>query len=126
MQNAVLVGKKKALDTIPFAELRRNLEQARPRIAARLDFMTPDHHAVRYFAVRELPSQRGKPLSPAGIAQGTGLPLARVKKILAELEKRLFFLVRDKAGAVAWAFPVTRDRTPHRLLFSSGERSFAA
>jgi len=54
------------------------------------------------------------------------IPFDRVVEILAELQKRLFFLVLNDAGEVSWAFPVTTDRTPHRLRFSSGERVFAA
>ena len=46
--------------------------------------------------------------------------------LLDDLEKHLFFLVRDRGGNVSWAFPVTSDRTPHRLRFSTGERIFAA
>lgn len=50
----------------------------------------------------------------------------RVSEVLTELEERLFFLVRNGDGDVAWAFPVTVDRTPHRLTFSTGERLYAA
>jgi hypothetical protein len=46
----------------------------------------------------------------------------RVVAVLDDLERHLFFVVRDAAGAVAWAFPVTVARTPHRLRFSTGER----
>ena len=48
------------------------------------------------------------------------------KNALAELERRLFFLVRNEEGAVSWAFPVTVDKTPHRLTFSTGERLHGA
>ena len=47
-------------------------------------------------------------------------------EIVADLEKNLFFLVRNQAGDVSWAFPVTSDATPHRLTFSTGEHTFAA
>jgi hypothetical protein len=46
--------------------------------------------------------------------------------LLDDLERSLFFLVRDHRGNVSWAFPVSSDRTPHRLRFSTGERIFAA
>jgi hypothetical protein len=42
------------------------------------------------------------------------------------VERKLFFLWRDEAGAVAWAYPVTIDRTPHVIRFSSGERLHGA
>jgi hypothetical protein len=49
-----------------------------------------------------------------------------VKSILEELERKLFFLVRNEQGAVAWAYPVTVEITPHRLDFNTGERIYGA
>ena len=91
-----------------------------------LDFMTPQHHAVRNFVVRELPRNHGRPLSPARIGQSLGLDPRRAVSLLEDLERHLFFLVRDARGDVSWAFPVTSDPTPHRLLFSTGENIFGA
>lgn len=91
-----------------------------------LAFMTARHHAVRNFVVRELPRQGGKPLRPAEIASSLGLDLAMVIELLEDLEKHLFFLLRNGLGEVSWAFPVTSDRTPHALRFSTGERIFGA
>jgi hypothetical protein len=87
--------------------------------------MSPAHHAVRYFAVRELPL-RGEPLPPEIIAEELDLSLNLTQNILEDLEKNLFFLVRNEAGAVTWAFPITAERTPHRLTSSTGERFYAA
>ncbi|HEX6505238.1 MAG TPA: hypothetical protein VF011_18490 [Terriglobales bacterium] len=95
------------------------------RMASRLAFMSHDHHAIRDFVVRELP-RRDRPLSPIQIAQATGLTRQTVSAILAELERNLFFLVRNSEGNVTWAFPVTTSRTPHCLTFSSGEKIFGA
>ena len=89
-------------------------------------FMTPQHHAARNFVVRELPRNHDRPISPSQIAAALHLRLERVTELLHDLERHLFFLVRDRRGDVSWAFPVTRDRTPHRLRFSTGERTFAA
>jgi CRP-like cAMP-binding protein len=94
-------------------------------MASRLAFMSRNHHSVRDFAVRELPRQ-DRPLSPVQIAQVTGLPRESVSAILTDLEKNLFFLVRDSEGNVSWAFPVTTSETPHRLTFSTGEKIFGA
>jgi hypothetical protein len=88
----------------------------------RLAFMTPQHHAVRNFAVRELPRNGGKPLTPAQIAHALHLEARMVVSLLDDLESHLFFLVRNARGEVSWAFPVTSDRTPHLLRFSTGER----
>lgn len=91
-----------------------------------LAFMTPRHHDVRNFVVRELPGNSGKPLRPAQIARSLGLDPAVVTGLLDDLEKHLFFLVRNSSGEVTWAFPVTCERTPHRLRFSTGEWIFGA
>ncbi len=91
-----------------------------------LDFMTLRHHAVRNFVVLELPRNQGRPLSPARIATALHMDLDTVIALLDDLERHLFFLVRDPRGNVSWAFPVTSDPTPHRLRFSTGERIYAA
>jgi hypothetical protein len=90
-----------------------------------LAFMSEEHHLVRYYVVLELPRAR-RPLRPEVIARALGLPEPRVRIILEELERNLFFLVRNAGGAVAWAFPVTVAGTPHHLTFSTGERLDAA
>ena len=101
------------------------LAQAPERNEVRHRFMTEEHHRVRRFAVSELP-RLGRPISPRVIADGLGLPVGRTSEILAELEENLFYLVRNKSGDVEWAFPVTVAETPHRLVFSTGERLFGA
>ncbi|HWC96958.1 MAG TPA: hypothetical protein VG456_09420 [Candidatus Sulfopaludibacter sp.] len=92
----------------------------------RLAFLTPLHHTVRNFVVRELPRNGGKPLRAEQIGIATNLDLPVVTGLLDDLEKNLFFLVRNSAGAVSWAFPITSDPTPHQLTFSTGERIFGA
>jgi hypothetical protein len=87
-----------------------------------LDFMTPAHHAVRNCVVGQLPRNGGAPLSPMQIAAQLHLTLSRVVSVLDDLERHLFFVVRNTEGAVTWAFPVTVAPTPHRLRFSTGER----
>ena len=77
-----------------------------------LGFMTPRHHSVRNFVVLELPRNHGRPLSPARIAAALDLEAALVIQLLEDLERHLFFLVRDLRGNVSWAFPVSSDRTP--------------
>ena len=90
-----------------------------------IQFMSPDHHSVRNFVVRELP-RTATALSPEVIAASLGLSLDRVTAILVELERHLTFLYRDTSGSVAWAYPVTVEPTPHRVTFSSGEKLYAA
>ena len=87
--------------------------------------MSEGHHRIRNWVVTELP-RVGKPLSPERIARELRLPLDQVVGILDDLEKHMTFLFRDEQGAVEWAYPVTVAQTPHRVIFSSGERVNAA
>ena len=125
MSETVLTGRGRQIESIPRSEWEGHLSRVPEGMKTRLSFMTRQHHLVRYFVVRELP-RIGRPLSPAIIASRLALPLKRVNEILAELEERLFFLVRNENGHVAWAYPVTADETPHRLIFSTGERIYGA
>jgi hypothetical protein len=104
----------------------QHLERMRSHPSERLAFMTPAHHRVRNFAVAELPRNNSKALKAEDIARGVQLPLAHVETLLDDLEQHLFFLVRNSAREVSWAYPVTAEETPHHLLFSTGERTFAA
>jgi len=92
---------------------------------ASLGFMSPDHHRVRNFAVKELP-RVGEPLSPGLIAKQLDLPIDRVEAILDDLAQNMTFVCLDDEGAVTWAYPVTVEATPHRLTFENGERMTAA
>jgi CRP-like cAMP-binding protein len=121
----ILVGVNREIRAVPNHAFVESTKRLPSRMAARLAFMSREHHLIRDFVVRELPRQE-RPLSPTHIAQVTALSLQRVSAIVTELESNLFFLVRDSEGNVSWAFPVTTSRTPHRLTFSTGEKSFGA
>lgn len=125
MDGYILQGKERSIECAPEAEWKAALRRYPARAKARLAFMGPDHHAVRDFVVRELPGRRAS-IRPEEIAGALDLPRPEVERILAALERNLFFLARDPRGAVSWAYPVTLDRTPHRLRFSTGERVFGA
>lgn len=92
---------------------------------AHLGFMSEDHHRVRNFVVRRLP-RVGTPLAPETIAQALNLSPSYVTEILDELEQHMTFLFRNEQGAVAWAYPVTTDHTPHQVTLSTGEEIYAA
>lgn len=125
MSGQVIVGKGRELRAIPDDAFLKAMNGLPKRMAERLAFMSSEHHTVRDFVVREIPRQ-SRPLSPRQIASVTALNLRRVSAILSELEKNLFFLVRDSEGNVNWAFPVTTDQTAHRLSFSTGEKIYGA
>jgi hypothetical protein len=125
MKENVLLSAGQLFTEIPRETWEQHLEQAPKDIAKILSFMTNAHHLVRNFVVRELPIV-GKPLSPGLISAELNLSLSKTIEIIDELEKNLFFLVRNEQGDVTWAFPVTADKTPHRMTFSTGERINAA
>jgi hypothetical protein len=125
MSGTLLIGKGREVHRVPDDAFLQAIEGIPAQMASRLAFMTRDHHTVRNFVVREMPRRR-KALSPEDIASATTLAVANVATILSDLEKSLFFLVRDSDGNVNWAFPVTTTVTPHRLTFSTGERIFGA
>jgi hypothetical protein len=125
MEDKILLGRGQNILEIPQTMWKQHLEQAPQHNQARLSFMTDAHHQVRYFVVKELVN-RQKPLEPEFISEMLRLPLEQVREILDELERKLFFLVRNAQGAVAWAYPVTVEPTPHRLNFSTGEKLYGA
>ena len=125
MKKRMLLGVHRHTVGVPHFIWNRQVEGGARHNTERLAFMSPEHHAVRNFAVTELP-RAGQPLAPETIAPRLDLPLERVLAILADLEKHMTFLFRNAQGAVAWAYPVTVEPTPHRVTFSSGEKLYAA
>ncbi|MGD8991682.1 MAG: hypothetical protein PVI00_09560 [Desulfobacterales bacterium] len=125
MEDSVLSVAENQFVKIPTELWKQHVKQTAEAVPKVLDFMTADHHRVRYFVVKELP-RIGAPIPPELIAEKLDLPVSETRAILDELEENLFFLVRNEKGAVLWAFPVTADQTPHRLSFSTGESINAA
>ncbi len=124
MTDRILLGVGRRMIPVP-GVLWRHLMRANGRkIRASLGFMTADHQRVRDFAVMELPRAAG-PLTPEHIAASVELPITRVRTVLDELERRLTFLFRSRGTGVTWAYPVTRDETPHRAAFSTGEEAYS-
>jgi hypothetical protein len=125
MDGKLLVGLWRAMIPLPRALWQRAVFQEVRKTEKRLGFMTPEHRTVQYFVVRELP-RVSRPVSPEFVAQGLSMPIERVNVILGELEAHMTFLFRNEQGAVAWAYPVTADVTPHRVTFGTGEQAYAA
>ena len=125
MSTTILLGRGSRLVEFSRQVWEQHLAEVPRHQQTRLAFMTEAHHRVRYWVVRELPHRRD-PITAEIIAQALGLPAAQVTTILDDLEQHLFFLARNAQRAVTWAFPVTLDRTPHELRFSTGEHCYAA
>ncbi len=124
-EDFILIGRDGEITTLDRDRFEAALGDMPERNRKRLEFMSQDHHRVRYFVVEEMP-RIAVPLSAALIAERLDLPGERVKVILEELERNLFFLVRNPEGEVSWAFPVTTEPTPHHMTFSTGERLYGA
>jgi hypothetical protein len=122
MPSEILAASGHNVHSIPDVAWKEHLAQATHNP---MSFMTLLHRRIRELVVRELP-RRARPLSPAWIAKELGTSLIETERAIEELEARLFFLVRNRQGDVAWAFPVTAERTPHALRFSNGDRIFGA
>ena len=125
MNETVLLGQGRQIVELPRKSWEGHLSQVPQHSEIRLGFISEEHHLVRRFVVRELP-RTGNPMQPEFISQNLKLPVARVNTILDDLEMNLFFLVRNNQGAVIWAYPVTVEKTPHELTFSTGERLYGA
>jgi hypothetical protein len=125
VRGVVLEGRGPELVPLGEDEWWQALQAHAPHARRRFEALPPLHRLVRRIAVLRLVAT-GRPVPPEAIAAESGAPLANVVAALADLESRLFFLVRDGAGAASWAFPVTADATPHHLAFSTGERLDAA
>lgn len=90
MTSYILVGVDRDMRSVPNDAFVKSVKGLPARMAARLTFMSHDHHTVRDFVVRELPRQ-DRPISPIQIAQTTGLRLQAVAAVVTELEKKSVF-----------------------------------
>jgi len=125
MAERVLSGKGRHFEEIPRDSWEEKVAIESQHIPAVLDFMTKDHHLIRNLVVEEI-ARMERPISAGEISKKLDMPPSRVIAILDDLERNLFFLVRDSRGYVSWAFPVTAEKTPHKLTFNTGERPHAA
>ncbi len=124
-EETILLGRGQEIIAFSQAAWQAELAHVPQHSQSRLSFMTEAHHQVRYFVVKEL-AIRQEPLEAAFISEQLHIPLEQVRSILDELEQKLFFLVRNERGAIAWAYPVTVEPTPHKLRFATGERLYGA
>ena len=125
MNKNLLLGLGRYFLRIPRPIWQQEVTRSARAAEKSLAFMTADHHRVRDYVVREMP-RIAAPIAPETIAQDLNLLLERVIPILEELERNLTFLYRDQQGAVIWAYPVTVEKTPHQVTFSTGEQIYAA
>jgi len=122
---SVLTAHGRDFERKPAVEWQAAVRRATDKMRQRLDFMTAAHHAVRTYVVRGL-AQLQKPHPIVEIAAHVQLTASQVQSIVEELERELFFLASNRAGDVAWAFPLTAHQTAHELKLSTGQDTFGA
>lgn len=125
MNKSLLTGYWRFILRIPRPIWQQEVARSARAAEKALAFMTADHHRVRDFVVREMP-RIAEPIPPETIGNCLDLTVAEVVSILDELEQNMTFLFRNEHGAVIWAYPVTVEKTPHRITFSTGEQIYAA
>jgi hypothetical protein len=103
----------------------KQISKAKRKFETEHGFLSEQHRSIHHFVVRELP-RVAKPLSPELVVDKLNISIDRVKVLLDDLEKRMTFLWRNSKGEVVWAYPVTVDKTPHQVTFSTGEELYAA
>jgi hypothetical protein len=104
---------------------KKQIEKGQKRFEREYGKMPEDVRQVHHFVVKEL-ACFGKPLPELLIAKKIGLPIDSVRQAMDYLEKRMTYLYRNADRAVIWAYPVTVDKTPHKITFSTGEKLYAA
>ncbi len=125
LQGHVRIGFWKITLPIPSFLIKKmmsaGVKGARRKVQQFSDIKQKIHH----FAVRELP-KLGEPISLKYIARELDLPIETVDTVVDELEREKTFLFRYNSSHINWAYPVTTDKTPHHITFSTGERIHAA
>ena len=125
MRKKLRLGLWRYIINMPPSLWEKQISKAKRKLQTEYSLLTKEHHSVHHFVVRELPYV-GKPLSPELVADKLHIPVDGVRTILDDLEKGMTFLFRNNNGEVVWAYPVTVDKTPHHLSFSTGEELYAA
>ncbi|RJP24267.1 MAG: hypothetical protein C4520_04495 [Candidatus Abyssobacteria bacterium SURF_5] len=125
MAAKLMAGFWRCMLSIPPSLWEKQIGKQKRKIRRELGFMTEEHRAVHHFIVRELP-KLAEPISPELAAQKLSMPVERAQQVFDDLEQHMTFICRNEEAMAVWAYPVTVQKTPHRLTFSTGERIYAA
>ena len=125
MKDDIYLGSGRSFTPVPPSIWRHLFSHDSHDTAAKLDFMSTDHHKIRDFVVMQIP-ELGGPITTEYIAESLELNPQDVTRIINELEAKMTFLYRSRPEGVTWAYPVAVDSTPHQVIFDSGLQTFAA
>jgi hypothetical protein len=120
-----MLGLWRYIINVPPSLWQKQIAKGKRKFEKEHGSLSGEYRLIHHFVVRELP-RNGMPLSPEFISGELGLSADRVNNALDYLEKRMTFLYRNRKGEVVWAYPVTVDKTPHRITFNTGEKLYAA
>ena len=125
MRNTLMLGLWRYIINVPPSLWQKQIAKGKRKFEKEHGSLSEEYRLIHHFVVRELP-RYGMPLSPEYISGETGFSVDRVNNALDYLEKRMTFLYRNRKGEVVWAYPVTVEKTPHRITFNTGEKLYAA
>ena len=125
MQNKLMTGLGRYTINVPPFIWEKQIYKAKEKFEKEFGYLSKEHRLVHHFVVKELPFH-GKPLTPEYIADHLKMAADVINVLLDNLEKRKTFLYRNSDKNVVWAYPVTVEKTPHRITFDSGEQLYAA
>ena len=125
MKNKLMLGLWRYIINVPPFLWQNQITQGKRKFETEHGSLSEEERLIHHFVVKKLPGN-GKPLSPELISDKLGFPADRVKDALDSLEKRMTFLYRNGDGDVIWAYPVTVEKTPHKITFDTGEQLYAA
>lgn len=125
MGNKLMLGLWRYVINVPPFLWQKQIAAGKRKFEKEYGSLSQEYRLIHHFVVRELPCT-GKPLSPELISDTLDFSVDFVKAALDYLEKRMTFLYRDEDGNVLWAYPVTVDKTPHKIIFNTGEKLYAA
>ena len=74
MEEKILLGRDQSMLEIPQTVWKQHLAQVPQHSQSRLSFMTPTHHQIRYFAVKELANKQ-QPVDPEMISEKLNIAL---------------------------------------------------
>jgi hypothetical protein len=86
--------------------------------------MTDDHRRIHNFMVCQL-TESGAPFTVEFMADRLRLPVDRVKAVLDDFEQRVGLPIRNREGIITRAYPVTLEKSVHRMAISIGKELYA-
>ena len=125
MNNQLMLGLWRYVINVPPFLWQKQIARGKRKFEKEHGFLSEEYRLIHHYVVRKLPFN-SNPLTPELISDELGFSVDRVINALDYLEKRMTFLYRNKNGEVVWAYPVTVDKTPHRITLNTGEQLYAA